>query len=130
MQLIKNISDKRGQIKLYHSEKDNLFHVAPDGCISKGLLQRFLKELKIINDQQTTRAMHHIVDTSKVVFAHPLNPYYLRAIKKLPDIGWYIVIVPNPLLRILVHLTKWINNPDFVFKSMDECHAFLKKQEP
>lgn len=114
---------------MYRSEKDNLFYVVPNGCISKRLLQQFLKELKIANEQQIIGTMHHVVDTTKVVFANPLNPFYLQAIKKLPDIGWYIVIVPNPLLRILVYFTKWINNPDFVFKSMDECKAFLKKQD-
>jgi len=128
MNPICTLNSKRGQIKMFSCENDNILFVIPQGCISKQLLKQFLKELKIIDDQQINRPMHHIVDTSKIVFANPLNPFYLRAIKKLNNIGWYIVIVPNPLLRIVVYLTKWINNPDFVFSSMDECKVFIKKQ--
>lgn len=128
MDLMKTFKNKRGQINVFRSEKDLSIIVTPQGFISKRLLQQFLQELKVITENQAGLSMNHIIDTSKVVFANPLNLFYMREIKKLKGIGWYMVIVPNPLLRILVFLTKWINKPDKVFKSMEDCQIFLTEQ--
>ena len=129
MLLINTFHEKRGLINVFLSQEDNRIFVEPQGFISKALLQKFLKSLSVRDNGETNRHMHHIIDTSKVIFANPLNPFYLRAIKKIDSIGYYIVIVPNPFLRILVHLTKWINNPDVVCKSMEDCRAFLKEND-
>ncbi len=129
MRLIHEFKSKKGQIKVFIAEEENSIQIFPKGYISKQLLQSFLEELKVMDELQINRSKHHIVDTSEVVFANPLNPFYLRVIKKLIKKSWYIVVVPNPILRVFVRLTRWINNPDFVFKSMEDCQIFLKEQQ-
>ena len=100
---------EKGQIDTYLIEAK--------GIIRLGLLQRYLKYLKKL-DRASDGKFNHVVDTSQVRFANPLNPFYLKSISRLEHLNLYIVIVPSGFLRLLVNLTKWINKPDYVIKSM------------
>lgn len=121
----KTFTSRTGSIELSLVEGvSDTFQVVPKGVVSLTLLKEYLSFIERL-DQQHTRKFNHIVDTSMVKFANPLNPFFLRRISRLKNINHYIVIVPSPILRILVHLTKWIKNPDYVFKSTIDAHAFL-----
>ncbi len=124
---IRSFKEKRGKIDLYFLEKNFAFYARPCGVIGLKLLQQYVVELKRI-DQLHSEKFHHIVNTTNIRIANPLNPLILRAIRKLNNLGLYIVIVPNPFIRLLVYLSRWINKPDFVFKSLDECTDFFKKR--
>lgn len=100
------------------------FHVRPKGIISLTLLKKYLSFVEYL-DTQHTKTFNHVVDTTRVKFANPLNPFFLRRISKLKNLRHYIVIVPSDILRTFVYMTKWINRPDYVFKSIDDAHRFL-----
>lgn len=122
----KTFTNRIGSIELSLVEGvSDTFQVVPKGIVSLTLLKEYLSFIEHL-DQQHTRKFNHIVDTTMVKFANPLNPFFLRKISKLKNLNYYIVIVPSAILRVLVHLTKWINNPDYVFKSTIEAHDFLK----
>ncbi len=59
----------------------------------------------------------YVVDTTHVRFANPLNPIWLRRIRRLPNLQRYLVIAPNPMVRALIFLGRWIVRPDSVVKS-------------
>ncbi|MEL7006823.1 MAG: hypothetical protein AAFN93_29480, partial [Bacteroidota bacterium] len=99
--------------------------VTPKGIVSLSLLKEYLTFIEHL-DKQHTKAFNHIVDTTMVKFANPLNPLFLRRISRLKNLNYYIVIVPSGILRTLVNMTKWINKPDYVFKSIDDAHRFLE----
>jgi len=120
----KKIARKRGEI-LISIEENSYVLIKPYGIIGIKLLQEFLAKLNEV-DKKYPIKLHHIVDTTNVTFANPLNLFYLRQINKLQNAGWYMVIVPNPILRFVVRLTKWINKPDYIAESMKDCKRFIR----
>lgn len=126
MDLIRSFHGKRGKIDLYFTKHNFAYYARPCGMIGVRLLRQYVAELKQL-DQLHHRQYHHIVNTTHITVANPFNPFILRQIRKLSHIGWYIVIVPNPMLRLLIYLSRWINQPDFVFKSIDDCLAYFQE---
>lgn len=118
--MIASFNNKYGSIEMYcDNGKVDTYKIVAKGIIGPGLLLRYLRYLKTLDDQ-CSRKFNHIVDTSGVVLAHPLNPFFLRTISRLKHLHLYVVIVPSDFLRFLVHLTRWINKPDYVFKSGEQ----------
>ncbi|MEO9850146.1 MAG: hypothetical protein ABJH72_03435 [Reichenbachiella sp.] len=118
--MITHFKNKYGSIEMYCNQEElDTYRIVAKGIISLSLLRRYLVHLKKM-DRESSGKFNHIVDTSNVILANPLNPIYLRAISKLEHIHLYIVIVPSAFLRFLVNLTKWINKPDYVFKSGEQ----------
>lgn len=118
-------SNSYGRIRVFLiTGTRDTFLIKANGIIGPGILKQYLKYIRYKDRARTTR-FNHIVDTSDVVMAHPLNPYYLKSISKLEHLNAYAVIVPSYPLRMLVMLFRWINRPHYVFKSMDECAKVL-----
>lgn len=112
----KSFKDQFGRIDLYLKPGEiDTFWIVASGIICSGLLRKYVMYVKAL-DLERSHKFNHVVDTSRVIFASPLNPFYLRYIAKLRKLNLYIVIVPSRLLRVMVYLTRWINRPDYVVK--------------
>ncbi len=128
--IVKTFDDKYGTIQLVLNDEDtHTLLVIPRGFISLSLMRRYVRfVIQLMPKPGNT--FNHIVDTSSVTFANPLNPVLLRQISKLKCVNLYIVIVPSRILRFFVRLTKWINKPDYVFKSLREVNDLLELKQP
>lgn len=116
---------KYGKIEMFKQLQSKTILVIPKGVIGLSLLKEYLRFIEKL-DQEDEEKFNHIVDTSEVKFANPLNPLWLRKISKLKNLNLYIVIVPSNALRFFVKLMRWVNRPDHVFKSLSTAQAFLK----
>lgn len=124
--MYKIFTRRYGKIKVFKSLASDTIVVEPEGIIGIGLLREYLTFAEK-SDKDHEGKFNHIVDTSLIKFANPINPLLLRRISKLKHLNLYVVIVPSNVLRILVSLTKWINKPDYIFKSLDSAESFLRE---
>ena len=85
MELINRFTSKRGKIELYFIKENSSFLAKPSGFIGKNVLFDYLNTI-IELDKCHSEKFNYIVDTSRVIFANPLNPIYLRAINRLINI--------------------------------------------
>ena len=80
-------------------------------------------------DPNNTAVWQKIVDISKAKIINPINPFLLRELRKLSKMKRYIVYAPSLVVRILINLGSWINQPDEMIKDEKEFKKMLKTYE-
>ena len=121
---IKEIKTPLGSIFLYTNTKRNLLYSKALGYISLGLLK---KDLNFVQSFNSGNSFTYLVNTSKVKFANPLNPFYLAQIKNNKFLKAYLVYIPSPFVRLMNQLYKKINPVDLVLKTEKELTRFPKE---
>lgn len=121
---IKEINAPLGSVSLYTNTKRDLLYAKASGYISLGLVK---KDLSFVQSFNTTRTWTYLVDTSKVKFANPLNPFYLAQIKNISFLKTYAVYMPSAFVRLINQLYKNINRIDLILKTEKELYEFLNE---
>lgn len=122
MKLILDISKQGGRLEIY--SKGNLLYLRPSGIINPILIKEDLKAAMIFG-LMNPKGWDYIVDTEKVLFPNPVNLFYLKEIKKLPNLNQYIIYAPNPAFRLLQKMTSFIMKPDKVLVNQEELNKYL-----
>jgi hypothetical protein len=120
MKLILDISKQGGRLEIYSIR--NTLYIRPSGIINPILIKEDLKAAMIFG-LMNPKGWEYIVDTSNVLFPNPVNLFYLKKIKDLPNLNNYIIFSPDPKVRFLASLTNFIIRPDIVLvdqKKLDE----------
>ena len=58
----------------------------------------------------------YVADIGAVRAVHPLNPFLLRGVRRLPGLGQYLVVAPSRMLRALVWMGRPLVRPDAVLR--------------
>lgn len=122
MKLILDISKQGGKLEIYSIR--NILYLRPSGLINPVLIKEDLKAAMIFG-LMNPKGWDYIVDTENVIFPNPVNLFYLKEIKKLPNLNRYITFVPDPKMRFLQKLTNFIIKPDKVLVYQEELDKYL-----
>jgi hypothetical protein len=118
-QLLERIRRGRGELAILARERPATFLVRARGAIGPALIRADLARARAFGSAHPD-GWDYVVDTSEVRFAHPLNVFWLREIRKLPNLSRYMVVAPSPSVRRAIAWTRWLVRPDRVVESMDE----------
>ena len=119
MEKIARYKSLGGLIELYWDNSKSLFFAKPKGFIHPRHIRFDLQQLRQKTNKNTT-GWTYIVDTSDVLFANPLNIFYLYQIQKQIGFKSFIIIAPNPFIRLLQRLLGPILGITHVYKSSKE----------
>src|SRR5439155_6345326 len=101
---------------------DPVFWVEPRGYVGPSHLREVLARAAEFGARHPG-GWDYVVDTSRVTIVNPLNPIWLRRIKRLPNLRRYVVIAPSRFARFMMRLSSWIVRPDRIVASRDELDA-------
>ena len=108
-----------GSIDLYWNIKKCLFLAKPKGFIHPRHIRFDLNQLRQkTNNIQTSWT--YVVDTSEVIFANPLNIFYLYRIKSITGFKSFYLIAPNPVIRLLQRVFGPLLGVTAVYKTSKE----------
>ena len=104
------LSGRFGSLEIAGDGKQSRLMVTARGYIGPHLIRR---ELAIAHEFGLARpdGWDYIVDTSGLLWANPLNLFYLRRIPALPNLHNYIVVAPKRWVRLLVALASPLVRP-------------------
>ena len=119
MQKLFETKKRGGYLEIFIDESRSLFLVCPRDIINPSLIKIDLQKAAEFGEKHA-KEWTYIVDTTKVLFPNPLNLFYLSKIKDLPHITSYVIIAPNPVVRLLATLTSFIIRPNRVLKTREE----------
>ncbi len=129
MEKITSIQSRFGYIDIFTNEDKSLLYAEPNGYVDPSLVKKDLQFLEHF-DNSTSTHWTYIINISKVKIVHPLNPFLLNRIKKFSNLNEYIVYAPSPIVRVMLHLTSWINQPDKILKNQKALQLELAKYTP
>ena len=112
-----NIRRRGGRLELT-AEGDQLC-IAASGYVGPSLLRADLAAAAEFGRRHPD-GWTYLVDTSGVRFANPLNVFWLRRIRALPNLRRYVVIAPSGFVRFMIRMASWLVRPDRVVRSRAE----------
>lgn len=101
MEKIKHIKGLGGEIKIYSNHKHFLL-ARPFGYVSAKMAKIDLATIA----QYEKNKFYYFVDIRGFVIPSPFNLWYIRKFKDLPKLEKYIIITENPLLKMVLKLSK------------------------
>lgn len=116
------VTTRTGRIRV--EEHGDRFVVTAGGHVGPLLVREDLRRAEDFGRRRTA-GWWYVVDTTDVVLPNPLNVRYLRRIRALPGLAGYVVIAPNPALRMVARLLEPISRPDAIVASRREADAFI-----
>lgn len=126
MQKLKTLNSRFGHIDVFANSSKTILYIIPHGYVGPSLVKKDLK-YALEFEENYQNEWTYIVDTSKVKIANPLNPFYLRELKKLKLMKEYIVYAPSFFVRIMLNLSSWISQPDRVISTEELLVLELSK---
>lgn len=119
------IVSRYGYIDVFINADKNILYAIPNGYVGPGLVKKDLKFLTDF-DKKSQVKWKYIVDTSKAKVVHPMNPFLLKGLTQLSKMNEYVVYAPSPVIRTLLKLSNWINQPDRIIKTNEVLQLELK----
>ena len=101
MEEIKHIKGLGGTIKIYSNHK-NFLLAKPYGYVSAKMARIDLETIQ----QYEQNKFYYFVDITGFVIPSPLNLWFIRKFKDIPKLEKYIIITENPILKLVLKLSK------------------------
>ena len=101
MEQIKHIKGFGGEIKIYSNHK-NFLLAKPSGYVSAKMAKVDLATIA----QYEKNEFYYFVDITGFVIPSPFNLWYIRKFKDLPKLKKYIIITENPILKMVLKLSR------------------------
>jgi hypothetical protein len=97
------IRRRGGRIQFYVAQNPNTVLAAAEGFIGLRLVRDDLGFAREFGRNQTSD-WRYVADISRVKVINPLNVLYLRRIRTAENLGEYVVVAPNPLVRLTMKM--------------------------
>lgn len=101
MEQLQYIKGTLGEIRIYTNHK-NFILAKPSGFVSVKMTREDLKTIQ----QYDKNSFDYYVDITGFVIPSPFNLWYVRKFKEIPKLKKYIIITENPILKLVLKLTK------------------------
>ena len=101
MEELKHVKGIFGGVKIYTNNK-NFLLAKPYGYVSPKMTKA---DLVTIQEYEKNN-FDYFVDISGFVIPNPFNLWYVRKFKDIPRLKEYIIITSNPILRMVLKLSK------------------------
>ncbi len=99
MEPVERIRRRFGALELYAS--DDVLLIVASGYVGPSLIAEELERAAAFG-RSRPGGWRYVVDVSRVRFANPLNVFWLRRVRRLPNLRGYVVIASSPLARALL----------------------------
>lgn len=114
MEQVKHIKGNFGGVKI-HTNNKNFLLAKPYGYVSPKMAKADL----VIIQQYEKNDFDYFVDITAFVLPNPFNLWYVRKFKDIPRLKKYIIITSNPILKMVLKLSKSIIQYDAIINMME-----------
>jgi hypothetical protein len=118
--VVKEIHARFGRLLLHEHGVPPVLWIEAHGFITPFLVRADLEHAAAFG-QQHPEGWSYVVDIGGVRGVHPLNPWLLRGIRRLPYLDRYVVVAPGRAARLGVLLATPLVRPDAVLRTVGEA---------